>query len=120
MSASAKTKLAAALAQHAKLAALIPQLQAEADREFDPADLAEGERVKINYGRAGKVNEMEGKVLGVKIPEGKGSTFIVVQVGEGVDTEVVKVVPSQVLARLDKQVASEGAEDNGPKEYPQN
>jgi hypothetical protein len=96
-----KQKLENARAQLAQLPIIIAELEARVANEFDPADLQEGERVEVNYGRAGKINVLEGKVLGVKSPEGKGSTFIVVQVGSGADTEVIKVVPKQVLRRLD-------------------
>lgn len=102
MAKSVKEKLAAAVALLASLPATIAQLEAEAAREFDPQSLVPGERLRVNYARGGKENIVEVKVLGVKVPEGKGSTFIVAQIGEGVDTQVVSVVPSQVLERLDQ------------------
>ena len=102
MAKTVKEKLAAAVALYASLPATIAQLEAEAAREFDPQSLIPGERLRVNYARGGKENIVEVKVLGVKVPEGKGSTFIVAQIGEGVDTQIVSVVPSQVLERLDQ------------------
>ena len=102
MAKSVKEKLAAARALLASLPTTIAQLEVEASREFDPQSLQPGERLSVNYARGGKENVSEVKVLGVKVPEGKGSTFIVAQVGEGVDTQVISVVPSQVLERLDQ------------------
>lgn len=102
MAKSVKEKLAAAVALLASLPATIAQLEAEAAREFDPQSLVQGERLRVNYARGGKENVIEVKVLGVKVPEGKGSTFIKCSVGEGADLEVIAVVPSQVLERLDQ------------------
>lgn len=103
MAKSVKEKLAAARAQLEALPGIIANLEAEAAREFDPASLVPGERLEVNYARGDKTNIIEAKVLGVKVPEGKGSTFIKCSIGEGVDLEVISVVPSQVLRRLDVQ-----------------
>lgn len=103
MAKSIKEKLAAARAQLEALPAIIANLEAEAAREFDPASLVAGERLEVNYARGDKTNVIVATVLGVKVPEGKGSTFIRCSVGEGVDMDVISVVPSQVLRRLDVQ-----------------
>lgn len=100
-------KIAAAQALLASLPATIAALQAKLVTEFDPATLVEGERIRANAARGGKEEIVEGVFLGAKIPEGKGSTFLVLEVGTGIDKRIVNVVPSQVLARLDHQ--TEGA-----------
>lgn len=109
MAKTAKEKLNAARETIAKLTAALPELERAAANEFDITDIQPGERIEFNYGRAGKVNILQGKVLGVKVPEGKGSPFIKVAVGDGVDLEVVSIVQSQLIKRLD--VAEASAED---------
>lgn len=99
-------KIAAAEALLLSLPATIAALKAKAVTEFDPTTLTVGERIKANAARGGKEDVVIGVFLGAKIPEGKGSTFLVLEVGEGIDKRIVNIVPSQVLARLD--VAQEG------------
>lgn len=106
-------KIAAAQALLASLPATIAALQAKLVTEFDPATLVQGERIRANAARGGKKEIVEGIFLGAKIPEGKGSTFLVLEVGTGIDKRIVNVVPSQVLARLDYTDTSVSAEVQG-------
>lgn len=91
-------------AKIATLTAKRAELQAEADKQFDVNKLKGGEVLVFNYGRGEKVAQKEGVVLGFKAPP-KQAAIIRVQIGTGVDAEIVTVFPSQVLAVKDAAAA---------------
>lgn len=86
-------QITASIAKHE---AAIEKLQAElanAPSEYVPTT---GEVVRFKFGRAEKVRELEGSVLGVQ-PNEKGSPTVVILSGEGASAEVFRVLSLNVF-----------------------
>ena len=79
---------------------LIATWEAKGDK-MSGVEFEAGQVVSFTYGRPGHVQkEMTGTVLGFK-DVGKGGMFAVIRAGEGIDMEVVKVRPSQVIGVIE-------------------
>jgi hypothetical protein len=78
--------------------AYVEKLRAQIESEAIIADIQTGDEVTIKYGRAEKVREVQGKVVGVKHEEGKLPLVVVLSD----DFETFKVVARDILANTSK------------------
>ena len=89
-------KIAKIEAQIEALGAKLADARIKAANEVDPAGIVDGATVTFNYGRAEKARVLTGVVLGIKAAGAKGADVVKVQVGTGVDTEVLSIFKAQV------------------------
>ena len=76
---------------------LIAKWEAKGDK-MSGMDFREGDVVTFSYGRPGHPQiEREGTVIGFK-DTGKAGVFAVMECGEGVDKEIIRVRPSAVIS----------------------
>lgn len=64
-----------------------------------------GDEVTFRFGRAEKVRTLAGKVLAV-VPNEKGSPTVVLQAGEGADTEIFRVLALNVIGPVGEVVVA--------------
>lgn len=83
----------ASIAKHEAAIAKLRDELANAPSEYLPV---EGEVVRFKFGRAEKVRELEGKVLGIS-PNEKGCPTVVILSGEGATAEVFRVLSLNVF-----------------------
>lgn len=62
------------------------------------ADLTPGAVVQFHYGRKEKL-VLSGTVLGVAKPEGKGPTIVKVLTGEGANSSILSIYPTDVIVQ---------------------
>ena len=96
---------------------LIAKWEAKGDK-LSGVDFREGDVVAFTYGRPGHVQtERKGTVIGFK-DTGKAGVFAVIECGEGVDKEIVRVRPSAVLSVVASSAVEEDVTDEENTEAP--
>ena len=96
---------------------LIAKWEAKGDK-LSGVDFREGDVVAFTYGRPGHVQiEREGTVIGFK-DTGKAGIFAVIECGEGVDKDIVRVRPSAVLSVVASAAVDEDVVDEENTEAP--
>lgn len=89
---------------------LIAKWEAKGDK-MSSIYFREGDVVAFTYGRPGHVQtEREGTVIGFK-DTGRAGIFAVIECGEGVDKEIIRVRPSAVITLLLRMDAPASVEE---------
>lgn len=90
---------------------LIAKWEAKGDK-MSGVNFREGDVVAFTHGRPGHVQtEKEGTVIGFK-DTGKAGVFAVIECGEGVDKEIVRVRPSAVSSIVSAMADSESTDED--------